>query len=68
MKRTHMPSPAYELYYWPGIQGRGEFVRLVLEDAGADYVDIGRQPGGDKRIMAALKGELAPFAASVRSR
>ena len=27
----------YELYYWPGIQGRGEFVRLALEDAGADY-------------------------------
>jgi glutathione S-transferase len=54
-------SSSYELYYWPGIQGRGEFVRLVLEDAGVDYVDIGRQPGGDKRIMAALKGELAPF-------
>lgn len=32
----------YELYYWPGIQGRGEFARLVLEDAGADYVDVGR--------------------------
>jgi glutathione S-transferase len=27
----------YELYYWPGIQGRGEFVRLVLEEAGARY-------------------------------
>lgn len=32
----------YELYYWPGIQGRGEFVRLPLEDAGADYVDLAR--------------------------
>ena len=30
----------YELYYWPGIQGRGEFVRLALEEAGADYVDV----------------------------
>ena len=30
----------YELYYWPGIPGRGEFVRLALEDAGADYIDI----------------------------
>ena len=30
----------YELYYWPGIQGRGEFIRLALEDAGADYVDV----------------------------
>ena len=34
----------YELYYWPGIQGRGEFVRLALEDTGADYVDIARLP------------------------
>ena len=30
----------YELHYWPGIQGRGEFVRLALADAGADYVDV----------------------------
>ena len=30
----------YELYYWPEIQGRGEFVRLALEEAGADYVDV----------------------------
>jgi len=34
----------YELYYWPSIQGRGEFVRLALEDAGADYVDVARDP------------------------
>ena len=32
----------YELYYWPGIQGRGEFVRLTLEEAGADYDDVAR--------------------------
>lgn len=38
---------AYELYYWPGIQGRGEFVRLVLEEAGVDYVDVGRQQGAE---------------------
>lgn len=36
----------YELYYWPGVQGRGEFVRLALEDAGADYVDVARLPDG----------------------
>src|SRR5574341_379704 len=36
----------YELYYWPSIQGRGEFVRLALEDAGADYVDVARGPRG----------------------
>ena len=35
----------YELYYWPSIQGRGEFIRLALEEAGADYVDIARRPG-----------------------
>ena len=35
----------YELYYWPGIQGRGEFIRLALEEAGADYVDAARRPG-----------------------
>lgn len=41
----------YELYYWPSIQGRGEFVRLALEDAGADYVDVARAA---KRGMAAM--------------
>lgn len=35
---------AFELYYWDGIQGRGEFVRLALEHAGADYVDVTREP------------------------
>jgi glutathione S-transferase len=34
----------YELYYWPSIQGRGEFIRLALEDAGADYIDVARDP------------------------
>ncbi|SDM86939.1 glutathione S-transferase [Methylobacterium phyllostachyos] len=33
----------YELHYWPMIQGRGEFVRLALEEAGADYVDVARE-------------------------
>lgn len=33
---------SYELHYWPGIQGRGEFVRLALEAAGAPYVDVAR--------------------------
>ncbi|HEU5177251.1 MAG TPA: glutathione S-transferase [Burkholderiales bacterium] len=33
----------YELHYWPGIQGRGEFVRLALEDAGAKYRDVWRE-------------------------
>ena len=42
----------YELYYWPSIQGRGEFIRLALEEAGADYVDVARRPG--KRGMPAM--------------
>ena len=49
---------AYELYYWPSIQGRGEFVRLALEQAGADYVDVGRIRG-EAAIIRALK-ELSP--------
>ncbi|MBX3158955.1 MAG: glutathione S-transferase [Deltaproteobacteria bacterium] len=55
----------YELYYWPGIQGRGEFVRLVLEDAGADYVDVARERGGMAKMTRALDaglGALLPFA------
>lgn len=40
----------YELYYWSGIQGRGEFVRLALEDAGADYVN--RDPVEKKSVFA----------------
>lgn len=49
---------AYELYYWPGIQGRGEFVRLALEAAGADYVDVARLPDKDGGGMAAMEKVL----------
>ena len=49
----------YRLYYWPGIPGRGEFVRLALEAAGADYVDVARLPeaqgGGRDNLLAALQ-------------
>jgi glutathione S-transferase len=41
----------YELYYWPDIQCRGEFVRLALEEAGADYIDVARRR---KRGVAAM--------------
>jgi len=44
----------YELYYWPDIQGRGEFVRLALEEAGADYVDVARLPARRGMGMPAL--------------
>src|ERR1700755_2333412 len=46
----------YELYYWPEIQGRGEYVRLALEEAGADYRDVARQSGGVERMMRLMEG------------
>src|SRR4051794_24648574 len=54
----------YELYYWPMIQGRGEFVRLALEEAGADYVDVAREDEGDAmfRLMDGSVVERPPFA------
>ncbi len=45
----------YELYYWPQIQGRGEFVRLALEDAACDYVDVARRSGGEEKMLSALQ-------------
>lgn len=45
----------YELYYWTGIQGRGEYVRLALEDAGADYIDVAREEG-DEVMMPFFQG------------
>jgi glutathione S-transferase len=57
-----MPDP-YELYYWPNIPGRGEFVRLVLEEAGAAYRDVGReskqQGGGMQAVVAFWAGKNA---------
>ena len=54
---------AYELFYWPTIQGRGEFVRLALEEAGVGYVDVAREPGGMARMLAAMDGpDHPPFA------
>ena len=54
----------YQLFYWPEIQGRGEFVRLALEDAGASYEDVARKPGGMDRMMTMMEGEQKrpPFA------
>ena len=55
----------YELYYWPSIQGRGEFVRLALEEAGADYVDVARRKGGTSammRLMESAQVARPPFA------
>ncbi|MEE2951513.1 MAG: glutathione S-transferase [Pseudomonadota bacterium] len=58
-----------DLYYWPMIPGRGEFVRLVLEVADVDYRDVARLPvedgGGIDAMMAVVKsgiGGKMPFA------
>lgn len=54
---------AYELYYWDGIQGRGEFVRLALEEAGADYVDVTRLSGrgrGTGAMIDIMESESEP--------
>jgi len=50
----------YELYYWGEIQGRGEYVRLALEEAGADYADIARDPGGTDKMMGVMRGGATP--------
>jgi len=48
----------YELYYWPDIPGRGEFVRLVLEEAGVPWVDVGRKPKtGMKAVLDFYAGK-----------
>jgi glutathione S-transferase len=58
----------YELFYWPSIQGRGEFVRLALEEAGADYVDVAREHGPGLgmdamlQLMEGLELDRPPFA------
>jgi glutathione S-transferase len=55
----------YQLFYWPGIQGRGEFVRLALEDAGASYDDVARGKAGMDRMLAMMAGgrdKHPPFA------
>src|ERR1700730_11811317 len=52
----------YELYYWPGIQGRGEYVRLALEEAGADYADVARERGTSAMMRMMEDGRTPPFA------
>ena len=54
----------YELYYWPSIQGRGEYVRLALEDAGANYADVARCDRGMAAMtgMMEARGGMPPFA------
>ena len=59
---------SYRLYYWPSVQGRGEFVRLALEESAAGYVDVARESGKGlgvpalMKLMDARRVEHAPFA------
>ena len=54
----------YELYYWPEIQGRGEYVRLALEEASANYVDVARGGAGMGAMMKLMEDKRGtpPFA------
>ena len=55
----------YQLFYWPEIQGRGEFVRLALEDAGVAYDDVARSKAGMDRMLAMMEAKRdkhPPFA------
>lgn len=67
--RRAMTHSSYELYYWPTIQGRGEFVRLAFEKAGASYVDVARLPASEGggveamlKVMRRKEAGLEPFA------
>ena len=53
---------AYELYYWPTIQGRGEFIRLALEAGGANYVDVSRQDDGEAMMRLMTTADTPAFA------
>lgn len=57
----------YELYYWPMIQGRGEFVRLALEEAGADYLDMARLPAPQGGGVTAMQRLMEPGATATPS-
>lgn len=59
----------YELYYWPSIQGRGEFVRLALEEAGAEYIDVARRSKAGReavgKMVVGARTKTPPFAPPV---
>ena len=57
----------YELHYWPTIPGRGEFVRLALEAAGAPYIDVARGAESAGQGLPALLRHLPGGALAARS-
>src|ERR1700748_3101631 len=50
----------YELYYWPSIQGRGEYVRLAMGEAGVDYSDVARGARGVAAMMKIMEAKNTP--------
>src|SRR6478735_11612469 len=60
LPRSRTPPMKYELYYWPEIQGRGEYVRLALEEAGESYVDVARGPRGTSAMMQMMDARGTP--------
>lgn len=52
-QKTSKDTP-FELFYWPGIPGRGEHIRLALEEAGADYKDTAHQEDGRKAVLSQI--------------
>jgi glutathione S-transferase len=64
-KTQESETMRYELYYWPSIQGRGEFVRLALAETGEDYIDVARRKGGMaklERLLESPRVKRPPFA------
>ncbi len=54
---TSKDGAPYELLYWPGIPGRGEHIRLALEEAGAEYTDTAHIKDGVKQVLALISPE-----------
>ncbi|KJZ73419.1 hypothetical protein HIM_07213 [Hirsutella minnesotensis 3608] len=48
----------YELIYWPGLPGRGEFIRLLFEEAGVSYTDTAKN--GDEQAVATVVDYMGP--------
>ncbi len=57
--RDRVAKPRYELYYWPGIQGGGEFVRLAFEATGTPYLDVARLPSSEGGGVLGLSARIA---------
>lgn len=69
---TTTNTATYKLYYWPSIQGRGEFIRLAFEETQTPYIDVARQPAAEGGGMPAMQkllsgglGGLRPLAPPV---